>query len=661
MDFLPDVGLDFLPSVDVGLPSVDVGDVGGAITGAGYAGELGLNIFDAVSDANSATADGVTNAADIAKKAVVPVSWYTQHVPPPETAPSHFPPGKQTDARALGVSLFPSNGRLSLDDKVDDWNRLLRVYGDDGALEYATDGQGNGGNGVRSEDGRLLQSGRFSNPFARRHVRNGTSTAGAYGGGERGAVAAGTAGVRRADEVWNRGHAVSAARGGNLPQRGAAGQQHRGFCLFPVELHGSEPGRVPPPDAVCALSEGSGGVHADALAREHLPEVVRLFRGLLLSDHAVPEPRGAGAVPPNAAGEAAEEQFRRARVDPQHHSGRGADAVRDAQYLGEKAFMSLPSTARKALGSILSKTAFSGRDLFDIPPTQPDSRAARDVRIALLRQKQKALRHYLKQRPNLYYRGKSSKTMRKGFRIPHGWSAVGSGSGFRFETPKMGTNLLTQSPTQELLKSVNLPQDMAANPKHPWLKFDGRETAMDRFYAKPRPYVRVTLEDKSAGQVLWDAVFNMRNQRQPQLEASSTVGKVRALFTGGGRFSLGSGGDDPNFLREDATPIHGVQKKMVKICPRTTDLVPRLYTLYVRRWPQINEREDFIGRMLFQSYMTTDPLPNAMRLDYADANTYKTFVADADKKARKNSGKMLEQFFGRFMHDLENYIMKKVM
>eukprot|EP00392_Amoebophrya_sp_AT5.2_P003074 g3079.t1 len=632
MDFLPDVGLDFLPSVDVGLPSVDVGDVGGAITGAGYAGELGLNIFDAVSDANSATADGVTNAADIAKKAVVPVSWYTQH--------------------------------------VDDWNRLLRVYGDDGALEYATDGQGNGGNGVRSEDGRLLQSGRFSNPFARRHVRNGTSTAGAYGGGERGAVAPGLLefGGRTKfgiEDTQYRPHVVEIYRSAELQ-----GSNIEDFVCSRSNF--TDPSRVEYPHPMLF-----------APFRKD-PEV---YTPMLWRASTYPKSFGFSVdfysrIMRYLNREALERYHRTRREKLLRNSSGGHASIHNiipgvgrtlfgtAQYLGEKAFMSLPSTARKALGSILSKTAFSGRDLFDIPPTQPDSRAARDVRIALLRQKQKALRHYLKQRPNLYYRGKSSKTMRKGFRIPHGWSAVGSGSGFRFETPKMGTNLLTQSPTQELLKSVNLPQDMAANPKHPWLKFDGRETAMDRFYAKPRPYVRVTLEDKSAGQVLWDAVFNMRNQRQPQLEASSTVGKVRALFTGGGRFSLGSGGDDPNFLREDATPIHGVQKKMVKICPRTTDLVPRLYTLYVRRWPQINEREDFIGRMLFQSYMTTDPLiepvqslppPNAMRLDYADANTYKTFVADADKKARKNSGKMLEQFFGRFMHDLENYIMKKVM
>ncbi|CAD7960267.1 unnamed protein product [Amoebophrya sp. A120] len=328
------------------------------------------------------------------------------------------------------------------------------------------------------------------------------------------------------------------------------------------------------------------------------------------------------------------------------------------------------------------KQAKSGSDLLSKPlhPTIDNSREARDVRIALLRQKAKAIKHAQRMYPSYYYRGRSSKSQKQQVNPLTGkktYNAIPDGHGDGASSTSVGLfsrdpaktkansgvpNLRISNPAADLLNSANLPKDLAKEPPHPWLKLADLEISDttgfgDSFANKPNPYLHVTLEDTTAGQVLWDAVYNMRNQKQLVLSKTSMLGKARAMFSK--TLDQEIANTDPSFLREDATAIHGVQKEMLKLCPRTTDLVPRTYVLNVKRWPSVNVNEDYVGKMIFQSYLTTDPIPNFERIDFHSKNNFGVHLSDADKFAMKNSSSLSDRFLALFWHDLHSWTMGK--
>ena len=52
-----------------------------------------------------------------------------------------------------------------------------------------------------------------------------------------------------------------------------------------------------------------------------------------------------------------------------------------------------------------------------------------------------------------------------------------------------------------------------------------------------------------------------------------------------------------HILTTVAQPFHGVQQDLIKICPKKTDLVPRIFTLTITRFPYRSPHNDFIGKV----------------------------------------------------------------
>ncbi|CAD7948703.1 unnamed protein product [Amoebophrya sp. A25] len=286
---------------------------------------------------------------------------------------------------------------------------------------------------------------------------------------------------------------------------------------------------------------------------------------------------------------------------------------------------------------VFAKTALNGRDLFEAPHPQtvPTSRKQRDLALRALRQKQRELKQFNKLFSLYYYRLNP--------RLVSPPSTGGGGAG-------LATNLVTENKTKKMMEGLQLPglgksvlsTSLAEEPKHPWVKLSQR---VDVSEVLRRPYIHVTLEDKTAGQILWDAVYNMRNQ--VQFASDTFGGRMKMLFN---PTKQAGDNEDASTLHEKAAAIHGVQKRMIKICPRQSDLVPRTYSLTVKRWPSWDEQEDFIGKALYQSYQTVNRTPerDTMARHLESKKTYGLLPEEEKRFAKQQSANLSERLAAAF-------------
>jgi len=157
-----------------------------------------------------------------------------------------------------------------------------------------------------------------------------------------------------------------------------------------------------------------------------------------------------------------------------------------------------------------------------------------------------------------------------------------------YKDEKLPKNLVLESRYKKYLGAL------ASDSDHPFIRF-----------SNPHDYIRVHLEDKTTRVVLWDAVFNLRNQSKG---AGGLQGAFRNLM--GNRARPKSEHKNRYMLAKDAVAFHGSQQHMVRICPRKSDVVPRIYTLSVFRFPNSDPVRDFIGKAVFQTFLYRDRPPN---------------------------------------------------